>query len=108
MKVSRNVQERVDIMAYQVPASHQSIGQDKFTFGPVSGDEFAVRRMGLLTVGKLEALEDSATAIEFFGAKGTPQGDYIRSLTRDQFQELVGAWRSDSGVTAGESPASDS
>lgn len=89
-------------MGYQVPAAQQSIGQDRFEFGPVTGNEYSVRKAGLLKIGQLEAMEDSTAAIEFFGASGTPQGDYVRGLDVTQFQGLVKAWRDDSGVTAGE------
>lgn len=95
-------------MAYQVPAAQQSIGQDLFTFGPETGDEFSVRKANLLTIGQYEAMEESAAAFQFFGSAGTPQGDYIRSLDLDQFKALVAAWREDSGLTAGESKASGS
>lgn len=95
-------------MAFQVPAAQQSIGQDQFTFGPVAGDEYTVRRAKLLTLAQIEAMEGSGAAVGFFGAAGTPQGDYVRSLTLEQFQGLVAAWRVDSQVTAGESQASDS
>lgn len=90
-------------MAYQVPPAHRSIGQDTFVFGPDTGDEFFIRRVNLLKVGELEKLEQSTqSTLNFFGAAGTAQGDFIRSLTQSQFQALVDAWRKDSGVTAGE------
>lgn len=89
-------------MAFQVPAAQQSIGQDLFTFGPVTGDEYSVKRANLLDVGQMEELDDPKVTIEFFGTKGTPQGDYIRSLLKPQFESLIEAWRADSGVTAGE------
>lgn len=96
-------------MAYQVPAAQQSIGQDKFEFGPETGDEYSVRKAKLLTLGQAESLSaNNDAAVTFFGTAGTPQGDYIRSLTLEQFQGLVAAWRTDSGLTAGESQASDS
>lgn len=89
-------------MAYTVPAAKQSKGQDKFTFGPVTGTEFSVRKAKLLKLRLIEQLEATSAAIEFFGPAGTEQGDYIRDLDRDQFQALVKAWRDDSAVTAGE------
>lgn len=94
-------------MAFQVPASKASIGQDQFTFGPEDGTEFSVKKAKFLTIGKLESLESStAASINFFGDEGTRAGDYVRSLDREQFEVLVEAWRDDSEVSAGESQAS--
>lgn len=95
-------------MAYQVPAAQQSIGQDTFEFGPETGDEYSVRKAKLLTLRQVESMSASDAAVTFFGTAGTPQGDYVRSLTLEQFQGLVAAWRADSGLTAGESQASGS
>jgi hypothetical protein len=89
-------------MAFQVPAAQQSIGQDLFTFGPVTGDEYSVTRSNVLTIGQLEELDDSKKTVAFFGPENTPQGDYVRSLTKPQLESLIDAWRADSGVTAGE------
>lgn len=95
-------------MAFQVPASKASIGQDQFTFGPETGSEYSVKKAKFVPLGTLEALDDTSAAIEFFGEKGTAQGDFIRSLDPDQFGALVDAWRDDSALTAGESQASGS
>lgn len=93
-------------MAFQVPASKASIGQDQFTFH-IGDEAFSVKKAKFLKVGQLEALEQStAASIDYFGKAGTRQGDLIRELDRDQFEALLEAWRDDSEVKPGESRAS--
>jgi len=94
-------------MGFQVPPSKASKGQDKFEFGPGSGSEFSVKKAKFCKIAQLEKIEQGgAAAIDFFGAAGTKQGDFVRDLDRDQFQTLIEAWQDDSNVTAGESQAS--
>lgn len=89
-------------MAFQVPAHKQSRGQNMFTFGPKTGVEFKVQKASLRTVGQLEEMDQGNNAVKFFSGDTAEQAKYIRSLHREQFQELVKAWNADSGVTAGE------
>lgn len=95
-------------MVFKVPASKQSVGQDQFTF-EIGEDEFSIKKAKFISIGQLELLESNATAaLNFFGEPGTKQGIAVRTLEREQFQALVEAWREDSEVTSGESPASAS
>jgi hypothetical protein len=55
-----------------------------------------------MSVGELEDMDKGNAAVEFFAGDAPEQRAYIRSLKREQFQELFKAWNADSGVTAGE------
>lgn len=95
-------------MTYEVPTSQASVDQDKFKF-KIGSQTFSIKKAKFLTVGEAEALEspESATdVLDMFGRKGTKQGDAIRSLDQEQFSALVEAWKADSGLDAGKSPAS--
>lgn len=100
-------------MAFQVPASKASIGQDKFDFGPETGTEYSVRKAKFLSLDQINELENGAKATRFFAGedlddKGelvvsdAKRSKFIHSLELEQFQELTKAWRADSGLTAGE------
>jgi hypothetical protein len=95
-------------MVYEVPASKASVGQSDFQF-TIGGKPYKVRKLKFLTIGQAEALEapDSVSVVlDLFGKVGTKQGDAVRSLDKEQFEALVEAWQSDSGVSVGESEAS--
>jgi len=97
-------------MAFEVPASKASVGQDKFTF-KIDGKQFSIKKAKYLTIGEAEALESpesSTVVLDIFGRRGTKQGDAVRSLDQEQFAALVEAWKLDSGVGVGESGASSS
>ena len=97
-------------MAFKVPASKASKGQDQFEF-EIDGKTYAVRKAKFISVGTAEALESpesSTVVLDFFGKAGTKQGDAVRSLDEDQFTALIEAWRADSEVGLGESEASSS
>lgn len=97
-------------MVYEVPASKASVDQDQFKF-KIAGKQYAIKKAKFLTVGEAEALESSGSpteVLDFFGRKGTKQGDAIRALEKEQFEALVEAWKLDSGVGVGESGASSS
>ena len=93
---------------YEVPESKASVDQDVFKFKIAKGT-FSIKKAKFLSVGEAEALESpesSTVVLDLFGRKGTKQGDAIRTLDQEQFAALVDAWKQDSGLGMGESPAS--
>jgi len=95
-------------MTFEVPEANASKEQDKFQFKiPGQSGTFAVKRLKFLSVAQAEQIESDGEALfEFFGKKGTKQGDALRSLNRGQYQALIRAWQQDSDVDLGESAAS--
>lgn len=94
-------------MAFQVPAADVTAGED-FEFD-IDGAKFKVRKVNLVPIATLDEIEGSTAAlVAFFGGKTAKQRLAVQELNRDQFTALVTAWREDSEVTAGESPASES
>jgi hypothetical protein len=95
-------------MAFQVPASKASKGQDRFEF-EIDGKTFSVRKAKFVPIDALVQLETAGLrTLEFFGGDNKTQIAAVGSLEREQFAALVLAWREDSEVTAGEAPASAS
>lgn len=95
-------------MTFEVPASKASVGQDQFKF-KIGDEEFSVKRLKFLSVGRRDEIGDSTSALlEFLGPKGTKQGDAVRGLDEEQYDALTTAWQKDSDVTLGESEASES
>lgn len=86
---------------FEVPEAKKSTGQDKFAF-KIGDLRITVKKAKFMTVGQLEAMEEPGVAINFFGKKGTPAGDALRALKREQFEALLEAWRDDSEVKPGE------
>lgn len=94
-------------MAFQVPAADVAGGED-FEF-EIAGAAFKVRKVNLVPIAVLDEIESSTAAlVAFFGGSAAKQRKAVEQLNRDQFAALVTAWREDSEVTAGESPASES
>jgi hypothetical protein len=95
-------------MAFQVPASKKSIGQDKFEF-EIDGETHSITRAKFLSIGTQLSL-DSADAQEritiLFGEPGSKLGDAVRGLDSDQFDALMDAYNEDSDVAPGESQGS--
>lgn len=95
-------------MAFQVPASKASKGQDRFEF-EIDGKTFSVKKAKFMSITRLVELEtDGMQTLEFFGGDSAAQKAAVGGLVREQFTALVTAWREDSEVTAGEAPASAS
>ena len=94
---------------FEVPASKASEGQDRFEFTvPGKVGKFSVKKLKFLSVGKRDEIGDGGRAmLEFFREGSAKQGDAVRALDEEQFNALVNAWQSDSGVTLGESGASE-
>lgn len=109
-------------MAFQVPAADIAGGED-FDFqihkddcvvaitgvGECSCPQFKVRKVNLVPITTLDEIESSTAAlVAFFSGSAAKQRKAVEQLNRNQFAALVTAWREDSEVTAGESPASES
>lgn len=95
---------------FEVPASKASIDQNKFKF-KLSGKQYSLPKFTYLPMSVMETIEGASADsispyLNIFGAKGTPLGDAVRSLDKDQFTALIQAWRDDSQVKPGESGAS--
>lgn len=95
---------------FAVPAKKASKGQDRFQFTiPGVEGKFSVRKLKFLSVGKRDEIGSGGGPLLAFFCEGTAkQGDAVRELDEDQFNELVKAWQVDSGVSLGESQASES
>lgn len=95
---------------FEVPASKASKGQDLFEFTiPGKAGKFSVKKLKFLTIGKRDEIGDGGRPmLEFFCEGSAKQRDAVRALDEEQFNELVTAWQTDSGVTLGESEASES
>lgn len=97
-------------MVFEVPEARQSRAQNQFKF-KIAGKPFSVKKAKFLTIGETEMLahpETSSDIIDFFGKRGTAQGDAVRTLNQEQFDALVEAFLTDSRLSLGESDASES
>lgn len=97
-------------MVFEVPTAKRSLKQNIFEF-KVGSKTFNVPKFEYLPVGVLETIESAADDaigpyLDVFGKKGTPAGDAVRSLDKDQLTALINAWQADSDVTVGESEGS--
>ena len=97
-------------MVYEVPESKKSLNQNQFPF-KLAGKQFELPKFKYIEVGHLELLSDPETRITgLLGIAGGPKtalGAAFRKLDAEQLQGLVEAWQADSGVTVGESSASE-
>jgi hypothetical protein len=97
-------------MVYEVPPSKRSIKQNQFQF-KLAGAEYSLPRFKFIEIGQLELLTQPETRItgllSIAGGADTPLGAAFRKLVADQLEGLIEAWQEDSGVTLGESSASD-
>jgi len=95
---------------FEVPEAKASRAQDTFKF-KIAGKAYSIKKAKFLTLGQSETLANPETAtdvLDFFGKRGTAQGDAVRTLNQEQFEALVKAYTDDSGVSLGESEASSS
>lgn len=95
---------------FEVPAKKASKGQDRFKFAiPGFDGQFSVRKLKFLPVGTRDEIGGGGGPIlEFFSEGSAKQREAVRSLDEEQFNALVNAWQVDSGVSLGESEASES
>jgi hypothetical protein len=94
-------------MPFDVPASKKSIKQNRFEFNL----EGVTHSIPLLKFAPVEAAEHFEAGRNVAGilacCENDAARDAVRSLDGDQFGPLMDAWQKASGVTAGESPASE-
>ncbi|AYN56956.1 tail assembly chaperone [Microbacterium phage Armstrong] len=99
-------------MTFQVPESKRSIGQNRFHATLPDGTEFSLPKAKYLTMGQIEKLSGQATEVtlhdilDLFGDEDAAT-DAIRTLDHEQVAALMQAWQADSGLTVGESSASE-
>lgn len=94
-------------MPFDVPASKKSIAQNRFEF-TLEGETFSIP---LLKFAPVEAAEQFEVGRDVAGILACCENDKaraaVRSLDGDQFSALMGAWSEASGISAGESGASE-
>ena len=94
-------------MPFDVPASKKSIKQNRFEF-TLEGEKHSIP---LLKFAPVEAAEQFELGRDVSGilacCENDKARDAIRGLDGDQFGALMDAWSEASGVTAGESEASE-
>lgn len=98
-------------MAFQVPESKRSIRQNRFEFALPDGTEVSIPKAKYLTIGQIETLSTMGEEIsltnmlELFQEPAAAEA--VRTLDAEQLQALMTAWQEDSGLTLGESSASE-
>lgn len=100
-------------MAFKVPESKRSIKQNRFEFELPDGTEVSIPKAKYLTIGQIETLTNKSGAsdvklTDLLDLFDEPEAAIaVRSLDSDQLTALMSAWQDDSGLTLGESSASD-
>ena len=99
-------------MAFKVPDSKRSIAQNRFEFKvPGNRKTFSVPRAKYLTIGQVEKLSelgDNLNMTDLLALFDEPEAlEAARGLDIEQLQALMEAWQEDSGLTLGESEASE-
>lgn len=100
-------------MVYEVPRAKQSVDQDKFKF-TVEGEDHSATRFDLLPTGFMESLSELKNSQVVKALRLAIAGDNedlaakLAELPLKHVQGLIEAWQEDSGVTLGESQASES
>lgn len=98
-------------MTFKVPESKRSIAQNRFEFELPDGTEVSIPKAKYMTVGQVEKMSmlqgelKITDILELFGDMGA--ADAVRSLDIEQMTALMEAWQSDSGISLGESKASE-
>lgn len=98
-------------MTFKVPESKRSIAQNRFEFELPDGTEVSIPKAKYMTVGQVEKMSmlqgelKITDILELFGDMGA--ADAVRSLDIEQMTALMEAWQADSGISLGESKASE-
>ena len=101
-------------MAFKVPKSKASNKVNQFEFD-IDGTPYRVPFLRYITgetverIAELEAgggMQSAAAAYAIFGPAGTPVGDAVRTLDREQLDALMDAFVEESKISPGESEAS--
>lgn len=102
-------------MTYSVPASKRSLAQNRFEFTlPGEKTKHSIPLAKYLSTGQIEeiAKQDQVGLVEILGIfdeKDVPKKtrDAVRTLDQEQLEGLMQAWQQESGITVGESSASE-
>jgi hypothetical protein len=100
-------------MTFQIPESKRSIGQNRFHAALPDGTEFSIPKAKYLTMGQVEKLATAGTSqidiVDILNLLGDEEqaATAIRQLDHEQLQALMEAWQADSGLSVGESSASE-
>lgn len=98
-------------MAFQIPESKRSIKQNRFEFTLPDGTTASMPKAKYLTIGQVERLSKLGTEmaltdmLELFEEPDALEA--VRTLDGEQLQALMEAWQVDSGISVGESSASE-
>lgn len=93
---------------YEVPDIKKSIGQDKFEF-KIGTKTYAIPRLKLLSTRQMMDLEKlNELEILAFIAPTKAAKDALLDLPIGALEDLMNAWREDSGISLGESEGSPS
>lgn len=94
-------------MPFDVPASKKSIAQNRFEF-TLEGESYSLPLLKFAPVAAAEHFENGRNVAGILACcENEAAREAVRSLDSDQFGELLNAWSAASGVTPGESPASE-
>lgn len=96
-------------MVFEVPKSKRSIKQNRYQF-TFDGEKFELPKMQYIPVGVSGLLKDERIneAFEALADGNARLQQVLMGLDSEQIQALFADWESESDVTAGESPASES
>jgi hypothetical protein len=94
-------------MPFDVPSSKKSIAQNRFEF-TLDGASYSIPLLKFAPVVAAEHFEEGRNVAGILACcENDAAKDAIRSLDGDQFEAFMEAWQEASGITAGESPASE-
>lgn len=94
-------------MPFDVPASKKSIKQNRFEF-TLDGVTYSIPLLKFAPVEAAEHFESGRNVAGILACcENDKARDVVRSLDGDQFGPLMTAWQEASGVSAGESVASE-
>lgn len=101
-------------MAFEVPKSKKDLEENQFEF-TIEGETYRVPTLGYVSGAVIEMMAvadekggiyEEAANYAIFGPAGSPIGDAVRSLEREQLGALMEAYHEASKITTGESSAS--
>lgn len=98
-------------MTFHVPESKRSIEQNRFHFDTPDGKSYSMPKAKYLTMGQIETLAANNQEVklaDLLALFDEPEvSAAIRAFDKDQLEALMTAWQEDSGLTVGESSASE-
>jgi hypothetical protein len=102
-------------MVYAVPASKKSHKQNRFEFTvPGSKKTYSIPLAKYMSVGQVEVMSkkgddlDLTDLLSIFNEDATAgAAEAVRKLDQEQLDGLMSAWQTESGISVGESSASE-